>query len=247
MAEAVETAGVPGRRRRAPGMSADERRSMIVKAALPLVAEYGAGVTTAKVARAAGIGEATIFRVFEDKEALLAACVAEALRPDALLASLAAVPLHRPLAERLVEALDAMREHLSRIGAVIGALHATGHLRGREAPKSGGTGSKPEPASEPESASEPEPASEPGLASGSAPTVPGSREEALAAPLAAVAALFEPERDRLRVAPEALARVFLTLSRASAAEAGDDGRMPGALSPRELVDLFLHGALGDER
>ncbi|MFB1045106.1 TetR/AcrR family transcriptional regulator [Streptomyces chrestomyceticus] len=235
MAEAVETAGVPGRRRRAPGMSADERRSMIVKAALPLVAEYGAGVTTAKVARAAGIGEATIFRVFEDKEALLAACVAEALRPDALLASLAAVPLHRPLAERLVEALDAMREHLSRIGAVIGALHATGHLRGREAPKSGGTGSKPEPASEPEPAS------------GSAATVPGSREEALAAPLAAVAALFEPERDRLRVAPEALARVFLTLSRASAAEAGDDGCMPGALSPRELVDLFLHGALGDER
>ncbi|MEF3114414.1 helix-turn-helix domain-containing protein [Streptomyces chrestomyceticus] len=235
MAEAVETAGVPVRRRRAPGMSADERRSMIVKAALPLVAEYGAGVTTAKVARAAGIGEATIFRVFEDKEALLAACVAEALRPDALLASLAAVPLHRPLAERLVEALDAMREHLSRIGAVIGALHATGRLRGREAPKSGGTGSEPEPAPEPEPAS------------GSAPTMPGSREEALAAPLAAVAALFEPERDRLRVAPEALARVFLTLSRASAAEAGDDGRMPGALSPRELVDLFLHGALGDER
>ncbi|GCD36275.1 TetR family transcriptional regulator [Streptomyces chrestomyceticus JCM 4735] len=200
---------------------------MIVKAALPLVAEYGAGVTTAKVARAAGIGEATIFRVFEDKEALLAACVAEALRPDALLASLAAVPLHRPLAERLVEALEAMREHLSRIGAVIGALHATGHLRGRETPRAGGAGSDP--------------------ASGSAAIVPGSREEALAAPLAAVAALFEPERDRLRVAPEALARVFLTLSRASAADAGDDGRMPGALSPRELVDLFLHGALADER
>ncbi len=208
---------------------------MIVKAALPLVAEYGAGVTTAKVARAASIGEATIFRVFEDKEALLAACVAEALRPDALLASLAAVPLHRPLAERLVEALEAMREHLSRIGAVIGALHATGHLRGRETPRAGGAGSQPDQVSEPDPAS------------GSAAIVPGSREEALAAPLAAVAALFEPERDRLRVAPEALARVFLTLSRASAAEAGDDGRMPGALSPRELVDLFLHGALGDER
>ncbi|MEU4198458.1 helix-turn-helix domain-containing protein [Streptomyces sp. NPDC026294] len=227
MAEAVETAGVPGRRRRAPGMSADERRSMIVTAALPLVAEYGAGVTTAKVARAAGIGEATIFRVFADKEALLAACVAEALRPDALLASLAAVSLHRPLAERLVEALDAMREHLSRIGAVIGALHATGHLRGREAPRAGGSG--------------------PDLNSGQGPSAPGDREEALAAPLAAVAALFEPERDRLRVAPEALARVFLTLSRDTAAEAGDDGRKPGALSTRELVDLFLHGALGDER
>ncbi|MEV5593494.1 helix-turn-helix domain-containing protein [Streptomyces sp. NPDC052496] len=223
MAEAVETAGTseaPVRRRRAPGMSADERRSMIVKAALPLVAEYGAGVTTAKVARAAGIGEATIFRVFEDKDALLAACVAEALRPDALLAALAAVSLHQPLADRLAEALDAMREHLSRIGSVIGALHATGHLRGREARAAGD-------------------------ADAGAPA-PGSRAEALAAPLAAVTTLFEPERERLRMAPEALARVFLALSQATAAEAGDDAGRQGALGTRELVELFLHGAFGGE-
>ncbi|CAM5283250.1 Inositol 2-dehydrogenase/D-chiro-inositol 3-dehydrogenase [Streptomyces griseoloalbus] len=39
-------------------------------------------MTTAKIARAAGIGEGTIFRVFADKEELLQACVAEALSPD---------------------------------------------------------------------------------------------------------------------------------------------------------------------
>jgi len=49
---------------------------MVIRAALPLIAERGAAVTTQQVARAAGIGEATIFRVFPDKDALLDACVA---------------------------------------------------------------------------------------------------------------------------------------------------------------------------
>src|SRR5690349_12521793 len=75
------TSSTPSRRR-APAMDADQRRAMIVAAALPLVVEYGASVTTAKIARAAGIGEGTIFRVFPDKETLLKACVAEAVRPD---------------------------------------------------------------------------------------------------------------------------------------------------------------------
>ncbi|MEV5460280.1 DUF6069 family protein [Streptomyces cellulosae] len=34
---------------------------MIVQAAVPLITEYGSAVTTAKIARAAGIGEGTIF------------------------------------------------------------------------------------------------------------------------------------------------------------------------------------------
>ncbi|WP_331763944.1 helix-turn-helix domain-containing protein [Streptomyces anthocyanicus] len=38
-------------------------------------------MSTAKIARAAGIGEGTIFRAFADKDALLAACMAEAVRP----------------------------------------------------------------------------------------------------------------------------------------------------------------------
>ncbi|KOG53658.1 TetR family transcriptional regulator [Streptomyces griseoflavus] len=237
MAEAVEATGAPGRRRRAPGMSADERRAMIVTAALPLVAEYGAAVTTAKVARAAGIGEATIFRVFEDKDALLAACVAEALRPDALLTSLAAISLDQPLADRLTEALDAMREHLARIGAVIGALHATGHLRGREVPKGEGTGTGAGVRTGPGAHTGPGARTD-----ASAAPVPGSREEAMAAPLAAVTALFEPERDRLRMAPEALAKVFVALGQAETSSAGREG-----VDARELVELFLYGAFDGVR
>ena len=120
-------------RRRAPGMSPEQRREMIVAAALPLVAEYGAKVTTSQVARVAGIGEATIFRVFADKEELLDAVLAEALRHDVVLREIASIPLDEPLADRLAEAAEALSAHLSRLISVMGALHTSGyrHERGQ--------------------------------------------------------------------------------------------------------------------
>ena len=120
-------------------MTPDERRDMIVRAALPLVGEYGTAVTTAQIARAAGIGEATIFRVFDDKEALLDACVVEALRTDRVVAEIRAIPLDQPLPARLAEAAAALDGYLARMGAVLGSLHATGRqLRHR------GTGAVPD-------------------------------------------------------------------------------------------------------
>ncbi|MGI5129268.1 TetR/AcrR family transcriptional regulator [Pseudonocardia sp. CA-107938] len=124
----------PPGRRRAPSMTPDQRRAMIVAAALPLVAEHGTAVSTAQLARAAGIGEATIFRAFGDKDALLDACVAEALRPDNALDAIAEIPLDLPLEERLAEAARELDAHLQRMGTVIGALHATGRRAERPPP-----------------------------------------------------------------------------------------------------------------
>ncbi|TDP93691.1 TetR family transcriptional regulator [Labedaea rhizosphaerae] len=118
-------------------MSPEQRREMIVQAAIPLVSEFGAAVTTAQVAKAAGIGEATIFRAFADKEELLRACVAQAVRIDRAVDEIAAIPLDQPLADRLVEAADALQAHLERMGRVVGAMLASGHgepSRGRPEP-----------------------------------------------------------------------------------------------------------------
>ncbi|GAA0489853.1 hypothetical protein GCM10010167_54990 [Paractinoplanes deccanensis] len=115
-------------------MTPEQRRDAIVSAALPLVAEHGAAVTTAQIARAAGIGEATIFRVFDDKDALLQACIARALDPANVLSQLRSISLDQPLADRLVEAVDALDAHMGRIGAVIGALHASGMPNRRPRP-----------------------------------------------------------------------------------------------------------------
>ncbi|MGY0004642.1 TetR/AcrR family transcriptional regulator [Micromonospora sp. I033] len=199
-------------RRRAPGMSPDQRRAMIVRAALPLLATHGAAVTTAQVARAAGIGEATVFRAFPDKDALLDAAVAEALRPDTVLAELAAIPLDQPLADRLTAATAALLAHLGRLGVVLAVAHTAGRPgRGRRDPD--GTGDHP-------------------------PRGAGARDEATAATRAAVAALFAPEADRLRLPADHLAALFLAVL--------VPGRTPLAdppPTPAELVDLFLHGAL----
>ncbi|MFF4235454.1 TetR/AcrR family transcriptional regulator [Actinomadura geliboluensis] len=206
-------------RRRAPGMSPRERREMIVRTALPLVAEHGTAVTTGQIARAAGIGEATIFRVFADKDELLDACVAEALRPDHVLAEIEAVPLDQPLAARLAEASDAIEAYLGRMGMVVGALHATGRAGNRRVP--------PRP-DEGEGAAGPAP----------------DRDASMTRTRDAVAELFEPERDRLRLPPEQLASLFMGMAFTRARPPAG----PAAPSPSmaEYLDVFLHGALMEE-
>lgn len=190
-------------RRRAPGMSTEQRRDMILQTALPLVAEFGSGVTTAQIARAAGIGEATIFRVFADKEELIQACIGRALDPTQLLAQLETISLEQPLADRLVEAAEALQGHFGRMGAVLGSLASTGRTGPRTPPSAGSP----------------------------------RREESQAATRTAVAELFEPERDQLRIPAPAAAGVFLSFV----------GPRRTPLTPEvtaaELVDLFLHGAL----
>ncbi|MEV4358773.1 TetR/AcrR family transcriptional regulator [Nonomuraea sp. NPDC004186] len=234
----------PTGRRRAPAMSPEQRREMIVRAALPLVVEYGTSVTTAQVARAAGIGEGTIFRAFGDKETLLAACMAEAARPDDTLAHVAAIALDVPLEERLIEAAETLRGYLARMGAVAGALAASGGLRrdprllGAPSEASGqGSGAPSDaPGDAPSGASE-----EGGGASERPQEGPGralsGREASMAATREVLSGLFEPERDDLRLPPERLAEAFQFLILAS----GRGGSSP--LTSEELVDLFLHGAL----
>jgi AcrR family transcriptional regulator len=179
-------------------MSAEQRRAMIVAAALPLIAEYGTAVTTGQVARAAGIGEGTIFRAFADKEALLGACLAEAMNPEHALRELTSISLDEPLAARLVQAAEALRAHLERMGMVIGALHASGHRHGQPRhgqPRAG------RPAA-------------------------GDRDSSVQATREAVAELIEPDRAALRLEPEKLASVFLGMLFSRRPEA--DGAEPTA-------------------
>ncbi|SRR6266496_764015 len=189
-------------KRRAPAMKPDERRMMIVRAVLPLVVEHGAAVTTAQIARAAGIGEGTIFRAFADKDELLEACLLEALRPDSVLELIAEIPLDQPLAARLVEAAGALSAHLARMGAIHAALHASGYKRQlKQLHRAGG------------------------------------RETSLVAMRAAMAELFAPDAELLRLPAEQLGALFLSLlftrSREDAASPTID----------VLVDVFLHGAV----
>jgi AcrR family transcriptional regulator len=162
-------------------MTPDKRREMIVQAALPLVAERGAAVTTQQVAKAAGIGEATIFRAFADKDELLNACLLAALRDDHVLAEVDAVPLDQPLAARLTEAAATLRAYLDRMGTVIGALRATGHHPER------------------------------GMPAGDLGEAGAGRREAIERTHQAVSRLLEPDQGSLRLPADQLAGIFLGL------------------------------------
>jgi AcrR family transcriptional regulator len=190
-------------------MSVEARRSMIVHAVLPLLMEHGTTVTTSQIARAAGIGEGTIFRAFKDKEELFDACTAEALRPDHVLDAIAEIPVDQPLEDRLVEAAEALGAHLERMGALMGALHASGRVKHRD-PEQRLRG-----------------------------TWKGGRRESMAAMRGAMTELFEPEEDRLRLPPEHLAALFLTMLFGGRRMAPDDD----APTTRQVVDVFLHGAV----
>jgi AcrR family transcriptional regulator len=86
-APAIET-----KARRAAALPPEERRSMIIAATLPLLLEHGDRVTSRQIAEAAGIAEGTIFRVFADKDELIAAAIDVALDQSRLEAALAAIP-----------------------------------------------------------------------------------------------------------------------------------------------------------
>lgn len=95
--EALTEAGT-----RAPRMSPQRRREMLVAATLPLVVQHGLNVTTRQIAEAANVAEGTIFRVFPDKDALIKAAVAKALDPGPVFAELATVDMGLELRDRLV-------------------------------------------------------------------------------------------------------------------------------------------------
>jgi len=109
-------------RTRAAALPADERRAAIVAATVPLLIELGEAVSTRQIAEAAGIAEGTIFRVFDDKGALIDAVVETAVDPAPTEAALRAIDPGLPLEERLVQAVDILRRRIAHVFQVMSAV-----------------------------------------------------------------------------------------------------------------------------
>ncbi|GAA5064082.1 TetR/AcrR family transcriptional regulator [Nocardia callitridis] len=105
---------------------------MVVAAAIPLLVELGPSVTTAQIARAAGISEPTIFRAFTDKNEVLAACMAEVTDGRHVADELAAIERDVSLHDRLTAVIEVIRAQSQRTAAVINAVSLAGQARLRQ-------------------------------------------------------------------------------------------------------------------
>ncbi len=108
---------------RAPAMAPEDRRRAIVQAVIPLLVARGGDVTTKEMARAAGIAEGTIFRVFPDKAALLMAAAQEAMNPSGGAEAFDAVMAETPdLRDRVMLVTARVQERMRLTMAVLVAV-----------------------------------------------------------------------------------------------------------------------------
>lgn len=114
-------------------MSRDDRRTAIVVATLPLLREHGHAVTTRQIAEATGIGEGTIFRVFDNKNELIDACMTAAFDQGPTLERLVAIDGALSLEQRLIAAVKILQDRLASVIELLIALGLAGppELRNR--------------------------------------------------------------------------------------------------------------------
>src|SRR5690349_6121377 len=103
---------------RAAPLQPEERKAAIIAATERLIVAEGGAVSTRAIAKAAGIAEGTIFRVFPTKEAIIDAIFADAFSREPLIAALAAIDLDQSLEARMEEVVAVIQRRMRRMMAL---------------------------------------------------------------------------------------------------------------------------------
>jgi AcrR family transcriptional regulator len=107
---------------RAQPLTPEDRRASILDAAVPLLMEFGSDVTTRQLADAAGVAEGTLFRVFDDKQAIIDAAVSRFLDPTPTIEALSAIDTDQSLEAKLEQIVDIVRTRFAGVTGILTAL-----------------------------------------------------------------------------------------------------------------------------
>lgn len=97
-----------------------------MEATLPLLREKGLSLSTAEIARAAGVAEGTLFRVFETKNDIIDAVIEHVMDPAPTIEALARIPVEEPLELRVRRVVELWHARVAEISVLMAALHAAG-------------------------------------------------------------------------------------------------------------------------
>ena len=118
-------------RKRASALPPDERRTAIIEATLRLLLENAEMVTTRQIAEAAGIAEGTIFRVFADKDAVIAAVIDAAVDPEPMECALRELDASAPLDRVLTQAIGLLQRRTIEVWRLMSSVGPRFHDRVR--------------------------------------------------------------------------------------------------------------------
>lgn len=192
-------------------MSAEDRRTAIVDAVLPLVVQRGELPSTREIAETAGIAEGTIYRVFADKTELLHAVAERAVRPPEAMERVVEEARALPdVRARIVRLAERSQERMREVQATMMALRPAMMAAFQESPRGADAPDGP-------------------------PAFFARAQEELLERLTAVFAL---EPAALRVPPALAASAFRALTFGSQ---HPGMAAAARLSPEQVADLLLHG------
>ncbi|RXR23741.1 TetR/AcrR family transcriptional regulator [Oerskovia turbata] len=197
-------------------MSRDDRRAAIATATVPLLARYGAAVTTRQIAEAANVAEGTLFRAFEDKDELLHAALVAALDPAPLVRAIHDLPGHDSLETTLVALADLVQQSQRATARIVQVAHQ--FMGDRHGPHRR-------------------------HGEQDADSHRDARMSAVQDIVGAIEARIAPHAPELRTEPRVAASVFFFLVHGHASPMMSQD---GPLDPSQIVDVFLHGVLDDQ-